>query len=78
LWATLHSDLSGCIYYGTLNLGRGDIISEKQHGKLLISAKVANSLDRWICFTDVVGDHAGLVVIQSLSDTMSNMLKMRS
>ncbi|CAM6025430.1 unnamed protein product [Sphagnum balticum] len=52
------------------------INSEKQHGKSLISAKVANSLDRWIRFTDLVGDHAGLVVIQSLSDTMSNMLKM--
>jgi UDP-glucose 4-epimerase len=37
---------------------------------------MGNSLDRWICFTDLIGDHAGLVVIQSLSDTMSNMLKM--
>jgi hypothetical protein len=37
---------------------------------------MGNSLDRWICFTDLAGDHAGLVVIQSLSDTMSNMLKM--
>jgi hypothetical protein len=50
--------------------------SEKQHGKWLISAKVANSLDPWICFTNLIGDHAGLVVIQGLSVTMSNMLKM--
>jgi hypothetical protein len=76
LWASVHSDLSGCIYYGTLNPkhrgGRG-YCSEKQHGKWLISEKVAKSLDRWIRFTDLVGDHAGLVVIQSLSVTMSNM-----
>ncbi len=47
-----------------------------RHGHPLVSEKVAKSLDRWTRFTDLVGDHAGLVVIQSLSVTMSNMLKM--
>ncbi len=57
-------------------MGAGGYCSEKQHGKWPISAKVANSLDWWIRFTDLVGDLAGLVVTQSLSVTMSTMLKM--
>lgn len=48
----------------------------KQQEKWPVSLYMANSLDRWVQYMDLVGDRAAFLVTQSLMVTISTNLKM--